>query len=125
MAIYSKVANADPELQERMYVELGREPLLPGGFGRETEQVFPEFKERLHAVMWLNDRRSHKAKTHHELHLLLLEFVQKTLDANIRNRIMRESEALLAAAASTCDSVATRIIEVSPTRSPKESNEGG
>ena len=126
VALYSKVSGADPDLQERAYEELARTPLLAGGFGRETEQVFPpEFKERLHAVMWLNDRRSHKAKTHHELHLLLLEFVQKTLDANIRNRIMRESEALLAAAASTCDSVATRIIEVSPTRSPKESNEGG
>jgi len=70
------------QLQERIYVELGREPLLAGGFGQETEQVFAEFKERLHAVMWLNDRRNHKAKTHHELHLLLLEFVQKTLDVN-------------------------------------------
>ena len=77
VATYSKVANADPELQERIHIELGREPLLAGGFGRENEQVFAEFKERLHAVMWLNERRSHNPKTHHELHLLLLEFVQK------------------------------------------------
>ena len=62
VAIYSKVANADPELQERIHIELGRGPLLAGGFGQENEQVFAEFKERLHAVMWLNERRNHKAK---------------------------------------------------------------
>ena len=43
--------------------------------------------------MWLNERRSHKAKTHHELHLLLLEFVD-TLAEPVRDRIRRESEAL-------------------------------
>ena len=97
VAVYAKVANADPELQEQIHVELGRGPLLASGFGQENEQVFAEFKERLHAVMWLNERRSHNPKSHHELHLLLLEFVHKALDASTRSRILRESEALLAA----------------------------
>ena len=82
VATYAKVSNADPELQEQIHIELGREPLLASGFGQESEQVFAEFKERLHAVMWLNERRSHNPKSNHELHLLLLEFVQKTLDVN-------------------------------------------
>ena len=85
VTIYSKVANADPERPRAP----PRRRLRAG----ETEQVFPEFKERLHAVMWLNERRSHKAKTHHELHLLLLEFVD-TLAEPVRDRIRRESEAL-------------------------------
>ena len=93
VALYSKVSGADPDLQERAYEELARTPLLAGGFGREAEQVLAEFKQLWHAVMWLNERRDHKAKTHHELHQLLLEFIG-TLEASIRERVRRESEAL-------------------------------
>ena len=44
VAVYAKVANADPELQEQIHIELGRGPLLASGFGQENEQVFAEFK---------------------------------------------------------------------------------
>ena len=83
VALYSKVSGADPDLQERAYEELARTPLLAGGFGREAEQVLAEFKQLWHAVMWLNERRNHKAKTHHELHQLLLEFIG-TAPAQVR-----------------------------------------
>ena len=35
VALYSKVSDADPDLQERAYQELARTPLLASGFGRE------------------------------------------------------------------------------------------
>ena len=92
VALYSKVSGADPDLQERAYEELARTPLLASGFGRESEQVLAEFKQLWHAVMWLNERRNHKAKTHHELHASCSSFVS-ALEAPIRERVRRESEA--------------------------------